>query len=603
MSSSMEESKPNNDLDFNRVQLSDSDSLLSRLQHSLNSCSKSLEAEDFRQSDAAVCDLVDFLDSVSSSALSNPEDEISKRNALEVLTAIRQFVSSPPLDQAIMDALSFELPKVVVKFGGVSDDCREVAESIVDHFVSVCSPRDMLSILCEALDSLPKVLKTPACYVPILSGLSKVFLCIQRRHLEQIKVAVPVILNTVRAVCTEIDDEDKASLRDLLSRAISIASSIQAVCEKLVGKTKEELHGLLGLYILQVMALISSSSLADKVSSCISFVLQLSHFLPFCGLSYLGLITGSDVEAISNMILEVIWGHISDDIAKAAGEDLAAVKSKLQRDQTKRWQAVGMLRYVLSSIDQPWDLQSCAIDFILSIMDGNISREYNGNHSDCSSCMPSLFTALQAVERVIMYASDALLRKKAFTVLKKVLADIPTVQRFDILKALITNNNSPSMIAILIDIVREELLKENHQEVLSRDADMIEVDNKIYPSSPFWSSNVLDLVGFILKPPKGVPPTMPEHSDAVVSALNLYRFLLIKESTGKTNYSGVLSETNLQKAYTEWFLPLRALVSGIEAENEKDCSEFAVDTLCALNPVQLVLYRCIELVEENLKQF
>lgn len=88
----------------------------------------------------------------------------------------------------------------------------------------------------------------------------------------------------------------------------------------------------------------------------------------------------------------------------------------------------------------------------------------------------------------------------------------------------------------------------------------------------------------------------------VLAALNLYRFVLITESTGKTNYTKVLLKENLQKVYNQWLLPLRTLVSGIEAQNRKDDSELASDVLCALNPIQLVLYRCIELVEENIGQ-
>lgn len=38
------------------------------------------------------------------------------------------------------------------------------------------------------------------------------------------------------------------------------------------------------------------------------------------------------------------------------------------------------------------------------------------------------------------------------------------------------------------------------------------------------------------------------------------------------------------------------------AENKSDYDELAVDTVCTLNPLELVLYRCIELVEEKLKQ-
>lgn len=72
-------------------------------------------------------------------------------------------------------------------------------------------------------------------------------------------------------------------------------------------------------------------------------------------------------------------------------------------------------------------------------------------------------------------------------------------------------------------------------------------------------------------------------------------------TAGKTNHTGILSANTLHKAYSDWLLPLRTLVTGIRAENEKDDSEIADHILCALNPVQLVLYRCIELVEDKLK--
>lgn len=42
----------------------------------------------------------------------------------------------------------------------------------------------------------------------------------------------------------------------------------------------------------------------EKVSSCLTLVLQLSHFLPYCGLSYLGLLTGCDVDTIIDIVLK-----------------------------------------------------------------------------------------------------------------------------------------------------------------------------------------------------------------------------------------------------------------------------------------------------------
>ncbi|KAL6528184.1 hypothetical protein OROHE_015134 [Orobanche hederae] len=81
----------------------------------------------------------------------------------------------------------------------------------------------------------------------------------------------------------------------------------------------------------------------------------------------------------------------------------------------------------------------------------------------------------------------------------------------------------------------------------------------------------------------------------VLSALNLFRFILITESTDNSNYTGILSEDNLHKAHSEWLLPLRTLVMPTAAESRKP------DFFWALNPVELVLHRCIELVEEILK--
>lgn len=160
------------------------------------------------------------------------------------------------------------------------------------------------------------------------------------------------------------------------------------------------------------------------------------------------------------------------------------------------------------------------------------------------------------------------------------------------MQVLVRTCSSSSMKALILDYVRENL--RNDYRKLQ--------EGKICSSSSFWDSGVLDLVELVLRPPDGGPPSLPEQSDAVLSALNLYRYVLITESTGKTNYTGVASRSNLQKAYNEWLLPFRTLVSGIVAQNKDEYDQLAVDIVCAFNPVELVLYRCIELVEEKLKQ-
>ncbi|KAE9450348.1 hypothetical protein C3L33_17753, partial [Rhododendron williamsianum] len=579
-----------------------------------------MSIDNFHRSDKSIGELVDFLNSVTDAVVSEPDEDSPEHDAFRVVTEIHRYVASPSLDQAVIDALSFELPKAVARFACVSRRCLEIAERVIDRFIEICSPRDMISILCEALDSPSTMFKVPGYFVPLLSGLSKVFMSIQRRQFEQVKAAVPVIVNVLKAVSSELDDGD-TDYEDLLTRSIDIAKSVQAEDEG-----KEKLQALLGLYVLEIMAFVSIG-LGYKVSSCLSLMSQLTYFLRFCNLSYLGLITGCDVDIIIAPVvgedgddlvgcfahvkhgacLAVIWGFISNEVAQAADEDLAAVKAKLSSDQTKRWQAIGMLRNIFSCVNLPWELKKQAINFLLSIVDGNVSRQYDNEHMECLSDMPSIFATLQlrkivqAIQMVIIYAPEAEIRRNAFHALKKVLADIPTSMRFDTLTALIKNSDSSSMMAILIDCVREEMRMENCQRI-SRGNQVIQAQKNSCHSTAFWNDGPLELVGLVLRPPKGGPPSLPEYGDAVLSALNLYRFVLITESTGNTNYTGVLSEKNLQKAYNEWLLPLRTLVTGIVAANQKDYNQLALDTLCALNPLELVLYRCIELVEEKLNR-
>ncbi|XP_030534088.1 aberrant root formation protein 4 isoform X1 [Rhodamnia argentea] len=584
--------------------------LLLRLRDRLGSCAKSVESGDSYQTERLVSELAKFLGDVSVAA----EDENTHEDAFELLSHVYEYISSSSIDQELLDALSFELPKAVSKFSGVSRRFLTIAESIIHQFLVKCNPRDMLPILCEALDSSSEgeKIKLSGYFGPLLSGLSEVLLMIKRHHFEQTKEVVPAILRVWEKVSTDADEED-SDLEDLFRRGINIANSMQTVHQKLDSGSAEKLLTLLGLYVLQMMTHVSIC-VDENVSSSLRLVTELSHFLRCCRLSYIGLITGSAIDMMTSTItdeedsfwdplpsiklgaaLSVIWGDMSDKVAHNAEEDLTAVKNEIRCSQTRRWQAIGMLRHVFCSATLPWRLKKHAIDFLLCITEGDISPECESETLDFSSFVSSHFAALQGIENVIMYTSDSVLRKKAFDVLKRVLADIPISQRFDVLKALITNCNSASMVAILLDIVRQVRHAKTSSKVSNGNVD------EVFHETPVWSADVLELVELVLRPSKGGPPSLPEQSDAVLSALNLYRFVLLSESTGKTNYTGVLSETNLKKAYNEWLLPLRTLVTGILAENRNDDDPFSSDSVSALNPVELVLYRCIELVEERLK--
>ncbi|KAH1094090.1 hypothetical protein GYH30_039699 [Glycine max] len=305
------------------------------------------------------------------------------------------------------------------------------------------------------------------------------------------------------------------------------------------------------------------------------------------------------VSIILNVLKAVFGGHDLEEVAQTAKENLIAIKDELRNNQTKRWQAIGTLKHVLSLVKLPWELKKHAIklyslQFVSSVCLSSLNLSFSTKKENVDiyiyiyfSCGYSL--TFQVVKMVIVYAPEPEHRKKILCCAKRsgfrVLADIPNSQRFDILKALITNTDSSSMIAIFIDLARKEM----HTAICSSRSivkDAPPIDNKSFLDTSFWNTGILELVELVQRPPQGGPPSLPEQSDAknlallyngimyydlrVLSALDLYRFVLMTESAEKTNYTRVLSRNSLLKAYNEWLLPLRTLVTGIMAESKSD---------------------------------
>ncbi|CAO2816903.1 unnamed protein product [Amaranthus hypochondriacus] len=585
----------------------DSSSLLLPIQRCLESFSKAVEAGDSRQSEEFISELDEYLDSNFHPAFSDPNDEEMQRNCVLAINHICSFLKNPSLDQAIVDALSFELPKVVAKLAGTSQRCSDVVDSIINHFIIKCSPRDMISVFSEALDLYGKTTDSPGYVSAILRGFSIALLSLKRRQVEQIKVALPILLKSVKAAVIDVDDRDIDS-ENLFEGAICIADSILEICKKLEVGTNGQLCGLLRLYVLEMMTAVSIIT-RDNVSSHLSVVKRLSSFFTYCGLSYADLLTDYGADPLINLkcdetddlmdcfgyvkhgaVLSVIWGHISDEVAQAAGQDESILKDELRSTQSRRWLAFGMMKYIFSLSNLPCVLKKHAADFLLVITE-NCDQQDMDEDMICSIFTPHVMSTLQAIISVITDAPDAELRKTAFAALKRILADNPSSLRLDMMHVLIKTSTSSSMVALLLDCIRENLredyIKLREERVLSS-------------SSTFWSDSILDLVEFVLLPPDGGPPSLPEQCDKVNSALNLYRYVLITEKTGKTNYTGVLSKDNLEKAYNKWFLPLKALL--IHKEDTIAFQGPAIDMFCGLNPVNFVLFRCIELVKENIKQ-
>ncbi|XP_018442669.1 aberrant root formation protein 4 isoform X3 [Raphanus sativus] len=590
----------------------------SRVRELLAGSLSSVEAGESQDLESLVIELVHCLNSLSENLASNASDDDEQENdansnagdedheidvttlneVIQVLDDILKFLSSPLMNQDVMDALSFELPKVISKFAGLSGKCLELAEEIVDRFVEACNPRDMLSVLCEALDAARVSLSLSTSSTPLLHGLSKVFISVRRRHYEQLKVAVPIVLNVLK----DMSLEPNMQVEGLFDKALAIGVSIKAVASKLEKEEGTKVCCLLGLYVMQITAVLSVS-IKDKVDSGVPLVMQLKPLLAYCGLTHLGLITGNDAERLTSTVskddddndflnsfhdinlgasLLFIWGRISPEVA-----DVASDVNELQSNPVKRWQAYGMLKHILASGDLLWEFKRHTVEVLLEIVRGATPSQCNVQ-IDCSQYTTSIYSALQAVTLVIMYAPDADLRKKTFEALKRIISDIPVPQRFDVLKALVTNSQSSTMRGILLDQVRNNIMSTSSLQATDCDA------------------HVTELVELVLKPPHGGPPLFPDQSDEVLAALNLYRFALLNNSRGKetSSSSGFLSKKTLERDYKGWLLPLRTIVSGSIAENQRQKDqdqESSLEILCILNRIESLLYWCIELVEERLK--
>lgn len=71
-------------------------------------------------------------------------------------------------------------------------------------------------------------------------------------------------------------------------------------------------------------------------------------------------------------------------------------------------------------------------------------------------------------------------------------------------------------IALLIDLVKEKVFPRHRHEVSCMLNNETERSNKTKDIvQPIWCLNALELVGSILKPCDGGPPSLPEHNEAV----------------------------------------------------------------------------------------
>ncbi|KAI5062897.1 hypothetical protein GOP47_0021444 [Adiantum capillus-veneris] len=514
-----------------------------------------------------------------------------------------------PAGQEMLDVVGIYLPSILVKFTVITHGrCREFAETLMNSLSENCDPRDMFTAYMEALHSYSVSESLGLCPI-LLDGLSKILTRIRRRRAEYFKESVPGLLK-VAGVAADTDD-----MWRILDRVVHIVLVLlDTVAHEEVTEQKQRLHETLGIFILLLLARLSGFEQLDRASAVESLLLQLARLLSRCGLADVDLITGSFLGQVKHSFTEdlvnedsfiretrqganiaVWWRFCFDKAALQNQEAVTSVIGGLRGSRHAFVSALSSVLMLLSSTEKTGKKVEMSIDLLTLILElGTAPSADTLLQIHLESLEDDEFleltNLLQMVQNVVVFSPRSRTRQDAYSVLVNIIRKVlPAVERFKALKHLILQCEHSSMVSLLLYVVKEEVAT----ALLSE---------RNFKGQPFASEQVLELLDFILRPPSGGPPDLPAQIDAVLSALNLYRFLLIKEASGNSNCTGILSYVRLDEACLKWFQPLRTFLEGFKCSFSADDPEVTASVLLSISNIEGVLYRCIELAESRLKE-
>ncbi|KAH9554288.1 hypothetical protein CY35_08G057000 [Sphagnum magellanicum] len=538
---------------------------------------------------------------------------------------------SSPSGQVLLDHVGWELPLVVVKYVNLSQPCLNFCYSIIEALAQSCNPRELFAGFMEALNILTSF-QTLAFCVPLARGLSLVFPRLKRRQADFFKSGNPGLLAVARLTMREEEDgvengNGDSSLSDsiltnkimpiedlrteIIHELILVANAVRYTCDLVEEEQqRESLQRSLGVFTLQLLAIIGGG-LQSSPPGAPDMVLQLVELLPLCGISFFELLTSNQIEKFVDSTtddddaekalvksearrggaLAVYWGMSDSKVDSTARESLHSLKEKFLLSGIKG--VIAALSLVTSLLSVPlsrpsWLLPEKGVTLLFSILD--ISGPYETTtHDNTEDDWPTLTLQIVPILQVI----------------KDVL---PVSTRFHSLQALISSCPYPSLVSLLLTCLKDEVarawpvFKQGCGAECNVEVTAVGDSFKSCPIvAPFVSSEVLQVIESVLHPLGGNPPDLPAQIDSVQGALNLYRFIIIRETSGKTNLTGILSKASLMKAQTQWLLPLRELLGGIQSNLVVEGDEYAAGVGLAIDNLQSVLIRCLELTEDALK--
>ncbi|KAL3677136.1 hypothetical protein R1sor_027084 [Riccia sorocarpa] len=521
-----------------------------------------------------------------------------------------------------------DLLKVSVHYVGLSQVCEASISSLIANIAGTCDPREMFTIFLEAINEYAKPGTLHLC-VPLLRGLAMIFRRIRRRQPEFFKEAIPGLLDVGKAaldvkndpVGSEEEEDDMLEFKYVTRHDAVIQNVPVKVVIELVNlgnamrdvwrvEENQKLHDVITIYILRLLALVSCMDITHdgstpqpvddivKLMCEVKFSLeeilitkQLKEILNRYADENENNVRQTRFEAWRGAALAVYWGiHDKDSPTAASVSDL--MRNQIETSGLEGASEMINLASVLL-VPACGKRESLIYQNALGLMTSTVeifkavpSRISPVQHNAISV---QIIPALKRIEDLLIRTVNSSLRKEAYGVLLKIIKELlPATERYQALYDMITNCDHPSLVSLLLTCVKDEVARAWPSGSAQTPGESI--------SSPFVSSRVLQFIECVLRGKDGNPTELPLNIDAVIAALNLYRFLLIRESSGKTNYTHVLSSDELVKGRTHWLLPMREQALRVRsALEEADSGE---EVLLGINCLLSVLYRCLEIVEQ-----
>ncbi|MCO5601597.1 hypothetical protein L7F22_055720 [Adiantum nelumboides] len=514
--------------------------------------------------------------------------------------------------EEMLDVVGMDLPSILVKFIVITEGpCKEFAQTLLNTLLENCDPRLMFSAYMEALHSYSVLESLELCHI-LLDGLPKILSRLRRRRAEYFKASLQGLLKVAGVAA---DTCDLWRILDKVAHIVLVVLDISAHEE--VTEQKQRLHETLGISSLLLLARFSGFEQLDGSSVAESSLLQLARLLPRCGLTDLSLVTGSFLGEVNYSFIEelvtedgfinearqgaaiaVWWRFCFEKAASVNEEGVTSVIGGLKNSRRAFVSALSSVLVLLSSIENTSKRVEMGIDLLTLILEWGTAPstdnllQINPEFLEDREFL-ELTNLLQMVQNVVIFFPRSRTRQIAYKVMVDIIRKVlPAVERFKALKHLIIQTEHSSMVSLLLYVTKAEV----DSAISSTEKSEGQALN-----SPFASEQVLELIKFVLRPPNGCPPDLPVQTDAVLSALNLYRFLLIKEAAGKSNYTGVLSYARLEEACSQWLQPLRTFLEGLKSSFSTDDPELTASVLLSISIVEGVLCRCLELAELKLK--